>query len=230
MKIAYISDTHADTWKRYDKPMKICQTAEDADIAIFAGDAGNGSVHYDEIMDMLRERYGRVLGVRGNHDYYHGAEDEHPTSDMGAPWTVEIDGVVFAGATLWSNFRDSVSSGLFAERCISDYRLIKQWDAATTLAVHDAQWQYLKDAKADVIVTHFPAFIESEHPDYAGDSANPYFVNDRDSALGAKVWIHGHTHNRFAYTKDGCWVVCNPVGYPGENQFEPVIIPRIIEL
>jgi predicted phosphodiesterase len=32
-----------------------------------------------------------------------------------------------------------------------------------------------------------------------------------------KYWVHGHTHTPFDYMIEGCRVICNPCGYPGQD-------------
>jgi Icc-related predicted phosphoesterase len=82
-------------------------------------------------------------------------------------------------------------------------------------------------------MTHFPPILQSEHPKYAGDPYNPYFVNDLPDLvreLKPKLWVHGHTHSAFDYEFEGVRVVCNPIGYPGENIKEPIFMPKIVEI
>jgi hypothetical protein len=39
-----------------------------------------------------------------------------------------------------------------------------------------------------------------------------------EMAENVKAWIHGHTHDEFDYTIGITKVLCNPRGYPKENQ------------
>lgn len=95
----------------------------------------------------------------------------------------------------------------------------------------EAEW--LKSTQADVIVTHFPPFLESVHSKFAGNQFNPYFVNDMETfvkeqfSVKPQIWIHGHTHSTFDYKIDTIRVVSNPIGYPGENQHIPFRPKRI---
>ena len=40
------------------------------------------------------------------------------------------------------------------------------------------------------------------------------------AASGARLWIHGHTHDSFDYQVQGTRVLCNPRGYAKEGKVE----------
>ena len=64
--------------------------------------------------------------------------------------------------------------------------------------------------------------MRSCHEKYAGNPLNPYFCNNLDNfILDTKpfLWIHGHTHSEFDYFLGDTRVICNPLGYPGENSY-----------
>jgi predicted phosphodiesterase len=47
-----------------------------------------------------------------------------------------------------------------------------------------------------------------------------------------EVWIHGHTHDSFDYSRNGTRVVCNPRGYvtrrgAENNEFDPALIVEV---
>ena len=52
-------------------------------------------------------------------------------------------------------------------------------------------------------------------------NANGAYVSDLDDLILShsqiKYWCHGHTHNAFNYMIGDCRVICNPLGYPGQN-------------
>ena len=73
--------------------------------------------------------------------------------------------------------------------------------------------------QVDVAITHWPPTKEAIHPQFEGDSLNPYFINDREDlvrAVGAKLWISGHTHEAYDYRVGETRCIGNPTGYSGE--------------
>jgi hypothetical protein len=45
---------------------------------------------------------------------------------------------------------------------------------------------------------------------------NACFVSDAEHLIDGRLarrWIHGHTHDSFAYSVNGTRVLCNPRGY-----------------
>lgn len=89
---------------------------------------------------------------------------------------------------------------------------------------------YLKEDSKVVVVTHFAPSRKSIHKKYKGSRYNCYWCADDDKLIKTytdkiKLWIHGHTHTPFDYKIANTRVVCNPVGYPNENElFNPMII------
>ena len=63
---------------------------------------------------------------------------------------------------------------------------------------------------------------------------NPYFINDCEDlvrAIGAKLWISGHTHEAFEYRVGPTLCVGNPTGYAGENRRSQLFRPdRVVTI
>ena len=76
-----------------------------------------------------------------------------------------------------------------------------------------------------VVVTHFAPSLLSADPRYGITPGTAGFCNSLDDLLPlATVWLHGHLHCPNDYTRHGCRVVANPLGYArkGEQQgFQP---------
>ena len=85
-----------------------------------------------------------------------------------------------------------------------------------------------------MVVTHWPPTREAKHPGTQADESTPYFYNDREDlvrAIGAKLWISGHTHEPFDYQVGGTRIVGNPAGYPDESPDPGLFRPdRVIEI
>ena len=253
MKIDIYSDTHLDTWARWDgratNPAELLKELRVGDSAIFAGDAGNGSHWYNVMMDGLREAYdGSVVGEYGNHDYYKSGTGENVDPRTRSVKVHSLGGKSVVSCTLWTNFRGTsdILIPALASRSINDWVRIPQFrdhrdskSWLTPIHLYRAQRSMLlrlaETNNIDIVVTHFPPLILSEHESYEGDRLNPYFVNDDPElveAVNADLWVHGHTHNSFDYIHGNTRVVCNPGGYPGENthDFKEAMRPMTVEL
>lgn len=235
MKILYFSDMHKEFPKQDALPD--LPPDEDYDVVVAAGDIG-----YElQGVKWLERKFPNhpVLFVPGNHEYY--------TNDFGHvkhlfkmydgpvkildPGAIWIDGVVFIGATMWSdlklkNYYDL--SPARVEASIADFRW--GFTAADMLKLHEQELDYVveqlenKDiwnTDATVVITHFVPTQLCVHPKWLGSPLNPYFTNDHDHLMedyGYDLHIFGHTHDRFDIIHpSGTRVVGNPHGYPGET-------------
>ena len=118
---------------------------------------------------------------------------------------------------------------------LGSVRWSRQLTAVHTLARHQASLAWLKDElpkgepEKTVVVTHHYPNKNSCAPVYSNDPLTAIFGSHVDTQvmLGAKLWIHGHTHGSSNYrigdSKRSVRVICNPRGYPVawfENEFE----------
>jgi Icc-related predicted phosphoesterase len=155
--------------------------------------------------------------------------------------TVEIDGVHFVGGTMWTDCNKSDPMTLYhLEQCMNDFRVIriagenfKKFLPKRTVTEFIKTRDYFKtvienlpkDSKIVVCSHHAPSHL-SIHEIYKHDtlmnggysSDMSEFILDRPQI---KAWTHGHMHNNFDYIVGDTRVMCNPHGYPGENnQFD----------
>ena len=114
-------------------------------------------------------------------------------------------------------------------------RWTKKLTAVHTLERHQASIAWLKDElpkgdpeKTVVVSHHFPHKNSCDHA-YSNDPTTSIYGShlDQEVLLGAKLWIHGHTHcsrnYRIGDSKRSVRVISNPRGYPFawlENEFE----------
>ena len=194
-------------------------------------------------------KYREVIYVMGNHEHYgyrfdktynHLKENIPSNIHLLEKESVEIDGVVFVGGTLWTdlNKRDPITAYTL-KNGMNDYRVITNLYADKglyhkltpehTLAEHNLTKQFISDTvaaagtKPVVVVTHHSPSKLSIKPRYQGDyhmnggysSAMEDFILDRPQI---KVWTHGHTHDTFDYMVGSCRVICNPRGYTGYEE------------
>jgi Icc-related predicted phosphoesterase len=155
--------------------------------------------------------------------------------------TVEIDGVHFVGGTMWTDCnKGDPMTQYHLEHCMTDFRVIriagenfKKFLPMRTVIEFTKTRDYFKtvidnlpkDSKIVVCSHHAPSHL-SIHEIYKNDtlmnggysSDLSEFILDRPQI---RAWTHGHMHNNFDYVVGDTRVMCNPHGYPGENdQFD----------
>jgi predicted phosphodiesterase len=262
VKIALLSDAHLefyrqmhahkwlhdrgriDLWCGFTLPAEV-----DADVFVIAGDIHPDERIRDGFVDRVRKLYGKpTLHVTGNHDFYHGTFPY-----MEKPRVVEVDGVRFALATLWTQpleNADQWKNGMNDFRLIefatalprSDYlasigldpnrrfsRSIEEWEDT-----HRYHADYLFEVDADVTVTHHLPSYRSIPTKFAGNPLNQFYatcLDDRIEAMkNCRLWIHGHTHDAQDYHVKDVRIVCWPIGYPNETERSRLPEWKIVEL
>lgn len=217
-----------------------------ADVTVVAGDI--------ESPGFLRKTKGRVVAVMGNHEYYGKewgpqvlADWRQETSDLPVHIlereVVEINGVVFLGATLWA--RPRPENHLIVRERLNDFHCIREGEGLlrieTVVKECEKNIRWLKRqlshhvglGRKVVVVTHFVPADFCIHPRYKGDSINEYFSvrldNEFRSWAMPAVWIFGHTHSSYDEIKYGTRFVCNPLGYSeSENpEFKPDLVIEV---
>lgn len=166
--------------------------------------------------------------------------------------SVTIDGMRFLGCTLWTDFllfgqdkkpkaiRDSMTfMGDFSAIATDDMRTEKSTrstlSADDTIQRHQESLAWLQaelangDPASTVVITHHYPSGRSTTPQWSNNLVSAIFGSNLPIKvlLGAKLWIHGHTHESFNYrigdSKRSVRVICNPRGYPlgwHESEFE----------
>lgn len=242
MRIQLFSDLHLE---RY--PAFAPHILPDTDVVVLAGDIGSyqpGSRL--ETQEFGLERFApatlgrpdlRVLFIPGNHEF--DALDFDATSArlqatcarLGITWldreVVVLDGVRFAGTTLWADFdalasRETDLAKQLQQRNkafrAANYYLAKNTtlkDGEQVLAEGlramslDCQ-AWLRDTLATpfdgktVVVTHFAPSLLSADPRYGLTPGTAGFCNAMDDCFkGADLWLHGHLHCMNDYVVEG---------------------------
>ncbi|KPW92386.1 MULTISPECIES: metallophosphoesterase family protein [Pseudomonas syringae group] len=234
MRIHLLSDLHLEFEPFTSAPV-------DADVVILAGDIdvkARGIAWARATFDCP------VLYVLGNHEYYSGhlqrtLEKMRAASDDNVRVldrdTVEIGGVRFLGATMWTDFAatgNAPLAALSAQNSMNDfrqirtdnYRRIRPADLIDE-SVRTRDWLRSELAKSfagpTVVITHHAPTLRSllENP-HAGTHLDAAYANRWEDLMGSDrvaLWVHGHSHVAVDYEVDGTGVVCNPRGYPGED-------------
>ncbi len=257
MKLRILSDLHIEF-----HPFVIPPLPDDAATTlVLAGDVG---VIYrrQELEAFLRAaaaRFRAVVYVLGNHEYYRG---QWPAARValqswGLPAnlhvlerdSVEIDGVCFVGATLWTDF-DGASLEVMqgAEQSLYDFHYIDTGTGAQGERIHLRSDDVLEDHRGarawlhetlaalaargqrTVLVTHHGFALDSIHERFRDNPLNGAFVSDCAALITQTrplLAIHGHVHNSFDYRLGDTRVIVNPRGYTrrDDTQENPAFDP-----
>lgn len=221
MKIGIMSDIHMGTRRLWDfEP-------EDGVFYVCAGDISEES---DIRHSFVQRHADHMFAINGNHDYYGG----HFTGALYGTKLLEVNDIKIAGATLWTDLRNNLDWVMYVNGLI-DCRYIKGITQDVMNQTHEAHKYFLFNSGADIIVSHHAPSLQSVHEKYRGSPYNSSFSNNLDEQILAmnnppKLWIHGHTHDRFDYMIGNTRVICHPRGYRGEHSDYVDYKPLIVEI
>lgn len=246
LKVQVVSDLHLEY---SNAPPEKHVKKGDAEVLIIAGDIGSAYK-----LDQLRAfftyvcgMYEKVLYTPGNHEYYRekgydeldvetlrirllSLEKQFSNLVILDQKYVMIDGICFAGCTLWSkvDFRIPpyivriqkvnlvynamhLSDRAFIERCI--------------------QMCQKKGCKL-VMITHHPPSYDVL-PSHTTDEYVSLYANHMDELLTeskVSTWIFGHTHYNVKYTTEmGTHILSNQLGKPRDKvkDYDPCMIVEV---
>lgn len=145
MKLQILSDLHLEFLGPDELAFIDSLDKRGVDVVVVAGDlCGPGFLRY--AIEALCQQYPQVVYVTGNHEYYrssplqvHELLSSLCANRSNLHWlhnsSVEIDGVRFAGTTLW--FRDDRDNVIYEKR-LYDFHLIRDFKP----------WVYRENARA----------------------------------------------------------------------------------
>ena len=260
MKLYIMSDLHAEMWKG-KKLLEVPET--DADVIILAGDINTGVKSIDTIAELFPSDK-PILFVPGNHEYYdeniHELDEklkerarEFPNIHVLNNDYVEIDGIVFVGSTLWTDFKLLGNQDMaiaFAKHGVKDFSVIKERNSETlrpetVIELHQKSRRFISQIasqnldKKIVVITHHAPSIMSIHPiyfqnvDFKQKLLNAAFASNLENFIYSHpnivLWVHGHTHEPSDYMRHRTRVINNPFGYPDEPKdgFIPDLVVEI---
>jgi predicted phosphodiesterase len=237
MRIQFVSDLHLEFLSKRWPNEPTVTPSPGADVLVLAGDIALGAA----AIRLFKSWPVPILYVMGNHEFYTRtwpdmlefvrAEAKGTGIHVLERDAIELDGVRFLGATLWTDYLLSgvnLQSHLMqrAKGGISDHKLMKTdgghlFRPTDAFADHQRSRAWLEAQLAQpfngktVVITHHGPHAGSIHARFAGSDLNAAFVSDIPALVGqADVWVHGHVHNSFNYEVGSCRVVVNPRGYP----------------
>lgn len=205
----------------------------DADVVVLAGDIDD-AVRGVEWANRAFDR--PVVYVLGNHEYRGSTIDGRVAECRRAAAAhvhvlersgVEIAGLRFLGATLWTDFslrgaeEQAHHRAVATQRC-ADFRLIaapdgRPYSVDQAAAIHQdtVAWleRELRDARPTVVVTHHAPSPRSVPERLSDAPLVATYATDLSILVGkAALWIHGHVHDSSDYEIAGARVLCNPRG------------------
>jgi len=198
-------------------------------------------------------KYREVFMVMGNHEHYgfqyqktygHIKEQLPANVHLLENECYELDGVLFVGATLWTDMNRGDELTLFhMKSMMNDYRQITMFNEVKnayhrlqperTMADHYRSRDYIKHMLEEnratgknlpvVVMTHHAPSKVSTKPRYLNDTImNGAYSSDLSELIldnpEIRVWTHGHTHDVFDYMIGSTRVMCNPRGYKGYEE------------
>lgn len=254
MIIHLVSDLHLDISGHLEMP--------GGDVLIIAGDACEarglvkefhetktldrkpGAFPCHDFFEFECAKYKKVFYVMGNHEHYGGRYwKTYPELARVMPDNVtiledqheEYEGVVFVGATLWTDMNKSDPLTLAVIKdYMNDYRAItfhnvvynnyRKLMPADTVYIHHQSKAYIeKTAKENadkpvVVITHMAPTFQSVNEKFKNEGlSNGAYCSDLSNLIldntNIKAWVHGHVHDPVSYKVGDCQVHCNPRGY-----------------
>lgn len=264
MKISLVSDLHLEFGY---------QTLPGGDVLILAGDICEYRTLKKQFHETKAEgrkpgefpaydffyhecaKYKKVFYVMGNHEHYHHRFDK-TLADFKAilpdnvvmleKECVEHEGVLFLGATLWTDLNKGDPVTVFTIKgFMNDYKVIQNFypekglyyklTPEHTVSEHRKTLQYFKlmlEERRDmpvVVITHMAPSFQSVNEKFKHETTtNGGYASDLSEFVldheNIRVWVHGHMHDPVDYRLGDARVLANPRGYiPWEagNGFDP---------
>lgn len=205
-----------------------------ASACILAGDiavpTGSRRRWLDLALEFFSARFEAVFFVPGNHEFYRAdaaaaLEKLRRTVARYPKVTLLEPGVIgrwgdhrVVGATLW--FREARNSRRLAST-LSDFAAISGF-VPWVYEQNREHVRWLEEVvrEGDIVVTHHLPTARSVAPRYVGDPLNVFFVCAMDALIEERrpaLWVHAHTHESLRYAFGSTTILCNPLGYPGEE-------------
>jgi predicted phosphodiesterase len=220
--------------------------AEPSEVLVIAGDLGHYNKQNVLMLMSLKRVYSHILFVFGNHDLYlvsgkvrekyaynslnRRAEMKTLAGEVDGVicldgTSITLDGVTFGGTGMWYDF----SYGLHELHMHIDH-IRRVWKSSMndsrlihTLPSFEEELTKLESIfeASDVIVTHVGPDWSKLTGKNRYDPLTSFYYFDGSSLLSraqGKTWCFGHTHDHYSYEKNGCYLVNNALGYPGEKR------------
>lgn len=244
MRLWILSDLHLELTRGWDLPTGAARP--DFDVMIVAGDL---ITRMERGVTWLRERVADhpVIYTPGNHEFY-GCDIDRTVEKARLAAvgtnihvmqndTIEIGGVTFIAATLWTDFDlfgNPYRAMDVAGDTMNDYRKIRKDNyhhrlrPSDTLARHmqsrDFIARELRLAKTArrVVISHHGPHPQAIKAGFEHDIISAAYVSALTNFMtGVDLWIYGHTHESKDFVVGSTRVVSNAKGYGPWTVGEP---------
>ena len=189
----------------------------------------------------MRESIRDAREAAGGHSNIHFLEND----------SIEIGGVTFVGATLWTDFRlfgrDPSLVMESARNGMNDFKRIKfskqpyqKFRPIHAFRRHQESQDFIASAlrassgRKTVVVSHHAPSSRSIPREFQDDPLSGCYASDLEGILletQPDLWVHGHVHSRIDYRVGKTRVVSNPRGYPGERTgFDPAFMVDVAQV
>jgi len=238
LQIRYFSDLHLE----FIKPTHIESFIRNIppgmdEICICAGDIGNPyQPNYDIFMNFINKHFKKTFVIAGNHEYYNKTKTIEETAFFLQNYFTKFENIrflnnqfeiyenhCFIGTTLWSKITKP-------EYKINDMYKIPYFDYIQYNRLNMLSIDFLEDALQNnencvVITHHIPSnsLIDIKYKTQNMLPYNQWFYCNMDELIETnrnkiKCWIYGHTHTPSNVIINEIPFLCNPIGYPNENE------------
>lgn len=248
MKIQIISDLHLEFGSSE-------LSFEQADVVVLAGDVNTEIKGIEWIKSKIQDK--PVIYVLGNHEYYKGSYPKtlHKIREAAEGSNVfvleddfvDIEGIRFHGATLWTDFSIFGNPRYYGSVCqdaMNDYKKIRRdpsysrMRSIDTFKIHQVSRAWLEkslqqaEGLKNIVVTHHAPSLQSSPPHFKEDPLTSAYVSNLEDFIlehQPMYWIHGHIHTPCRYRVGETEVICNPHGYIVDpyNGYEKELIVEI---
>jgi predicted phosphohydrolase len=238
MKLRYLSDLHLEFISPKQMKHFIKKIPSNMDeICILAGDIGNPyTSNYDIFMKFISNHFKKTFVIPGNHEYYNTTKTIHETNVFMSDYFRQFknitflnnhyeiyENICFIGTTLWTRITNPKYK-------INDVHNIPHFDHIEYNKLHEISVEFLEDVLQNqdncVVITHHMPSDSLIHEKYTTKAMKPYnqwFACNMEELVKInkhkiKCWIYGHTHTPSYVMLHEIPFICNPVGYPNENE------------
>ena len=233
MKIQILSDLHQEFEQKdfiYNK----------ADLIIIAGDLDVRTRGIEWLLNTITSI--PIIYILGNHEYYGGS---YPATLLKIKQkalgtnvhvleneTIDIDGIRFHGATMWTDFSllgNPKYYGIICQERVNDYKKIRRDPTYSklrtidTFSFHNQSRKWLEqslsmsDKTCNIVITHHAPSAQSLSDNQRCEPVAAAYASNLESIMemhSPHLWIHGHIHKQSHYYIGQTEVRCNPRGYP----------------
>lgn len=230
MRLQYFSDLHLEFFKKLKTKNFDQWIVPKAKILLLCGDIGDPDTRvYKDFLEYLAARFEKIFLLSGNHEYYNKtiSYTNQKINDICKQYEnisflqnsyEDFHGYRFAGTTFWSEVSDP-------EHLTNDFFRIKDFSIETCNSLHDESKRFvdnlIQTSRLPIIMMthHMPShrFTDPIYSRYY--KYQQCFSSSCDNLIRPPIciWVYGHTHRSYEGKFNQVQMICNPIGYPGEN-------------